>query len=234
MKKNKIMLSVVSGLLVAAVAVGGTLAYLSDKSNMVTNTFNVGNGYIDDGEHQGLWLDETEVNFDGTLPKDPSSDDRTEFGQQYPELLPGSEFAKDPTFHLTEGSTDSFVIAKVTYAQEAADVGYIFKDADKKVGFNAKWVKVANADGSVIGPDVSNDGSLNGYYLYLQDGASDVIISGGESTDAIFTYVELDKNLTGEEALAAADSQHAVIQGVAVQSTNNTVENAILEAIDLI
>jgi len=57
MKKNKIMLSVVSGLLVAAVAVGGTLAYLSDKSNMVTNTFNVGAGYVPEGDHVGLWLD---------------------------------------------------------------------------------------------------------------------------------------------------------------------------------
>lgn len=39
MKKNKIVMSVISGLLVAAVAVGGTLAYLSDTSNQVTNTF---------------------------------------------------------------------------------------------------------------------------------------------------------------------------------------------------
>ena len=52
MKKNKIMLSVISGLLVAAVAVGGTLAYLSDKSNMVTNTFNVGSGYEWDEDHE--------------------------------------------------------------------------------------------------------------------------------------------------------------------------------------
>ncbi len=75
MKKNKIVMSVISGLLVAAVAVGGTLAYLSDTSNQVTNTFNVGTGYIDDDVHQGLWLDEVDIT------KDDGS--RTEKGNDY-------------------------------------------------------------------------------------------------------------------------------------------------------
>ena len=34
MKNKKIMLSVVSGLLVAAVAVGGTLAYMTSKTDL--------------------------------------------------------------------------------------------------------------------------------------------------------------------------------------------------------
>ena len=117
MKKNKIMLSVISGLLVAAVAVGGTLAYLSDKSNEVTNTFNVGTGYINDGEHQGLWLDEAK--YDGT------ESERTESGNEYGELLPGSVVVKDPTFHMTGGSVKSYVIAKVAGVDAAEDVGYI-------------------------------------------------------------------------------------------------------------
>ena len=45
MKKRKLMMTVMSLALVLVVAVGGTLAYLSDQSNQVVNTFNVGNGY---------------------------------------------------------------------------------------------------------------------------------------------------------------------------------------------
>ena len=98
MKKNKIVMSVISGLLVAAVAVGGTLAYLSDKSNVVTNTFNVGDGYVEEGEHQGLWLDETDIT-------DPDLMERTEKGNNYRRLTAwfchgkGSYLPHDRWFH---------------------------------------------------------------------------------------------------------------------------------------
>ena len=44
MKKNKKMFTMVGSLaLVGAVAVGATLAYLSDNTSTITNTFTVGN-----------------------------------------------------------------------------------------------------------------------------------------------------------------------------------------------
>ena len=231
MKKNKIMLSVVSGLLVAAVAVGGTLAYLSDKSNQVENTFTIGAGYTDDA----LTLDETKVTPDAALPTAPAveADKRVGTDQSYPDLLPGSEFAKDPTFHLKAGSTDSYIIAKVTNAQEAKAVGYIFKDAAKTTGFDANWKKVANINGTIIGGDVADDTSLNGYYLFVDDTQAGKIVKGGENTEAIFTYVQLDSNIANE-ALAAANNQKTTVIGVAVQATNNTAANAVSEAVNLL
>lgn len=227
MKKNKIMLSVVSGLLVAAVAVGGTLAYLSDKSNQVENTFTIGAGYDDNA----LTLDETKVT-PGALPSEPGAE-RIGENQTYPDLLPGSEFAKDPTFHLATGSTDSYIIAKVTNAQEAKDVGYIFKDAAKTTGFDANWKKVANINGTIIGGEVADDGSLNGYYLFVDNAQAGKIVKGGENTDAIFTYVQLDSNIANG-ALEAADNQKTTVIGVAVQATNNTAANAVAEAVNLL
>lgn len=103
MNKKKMAMSITSVALVGAVVVGGTLAYLSDKSNMVTNTFNVGSGYTEEDGHIGLWLDEKDVT-------DPAK--RTEIGNEYEELLPGSIVEKDPTFHLTTGSTDSYVLLR--------------------------------------------------------------------------------------------------------------------------
>lgn len=232
MKKNKIMLSVISGLLVAAVAVGGTLAYLSDKSNMVTNTFNVGAGYEEDDDgHVGLWLDETTVTT--PLAEEPSTENRFDEDngtQTYPDLLPGTQFAKDPTFHLTAGSVDSYVIAKVSGVDVAENTGsYIFKDSDKNAGFNKTWKKVANADGSIIGGDVTNDGKKDGYYLFVNaETQAAAIISGGQDTDDIFTYVQLDTDVTD---LAASNGLSVTIQGVAVQESNVDEATAIATAI---
>ena len=89
MKKRKLMMTIMSLALVLVVAVGGTLAYLSDQSNQVTNTFNVGSGYEEeenpddpDNPHTGLWLDETAKPESGN-PLEPSEDNRTETGVAY-------------------------------------------------------------------------------------------------------------------------------------------------------
>lgn len=219
MKKNKIMLSVISGLLVAAVAVGGTLAYLSDKSNMVTNTFNVGAGYEEDDDgHVGLWLDETDVT-------NPES--RTEIGNEYEDLQPGSIVVKDPTFHLTAGSTDSYVFAQVTGVDEMIKAGYYFTvvEPEKLVdpaasAFNEKWVKVADNG-------VDGDAGFNGLYIY-KDGV-DGIVSGGEEMEAMFNWVKLGSDVDNEEFAAIAPSA-VDIRGVAVQSANLTAEEAQVEA----
>ena len=218
MKKNKIGMSVISGLLVAAVAVGGTLAYLSDTSNQVTNTFNVGTGYIDDDVHQGLWLDEVDIT------KDDGS--RTEKGNDYLDLLPGDEVEKDPTFHITKGSVESYVIARVTGVQDAMAAGYIFKDADGEVGFNDVWVKVADLNGSTVDPTF---GGADGYYIYCgEDGAPITVDASKAEADVnlvpMFNTVELNGDITD---LAAVAEQTVKVQGVAVQADNNTAEGAL-------
>ena len=225
MKKNKIMLSVVSGLLVAAVAVGGTLAYLSDKSNMVTNTFNVGAGYEEDDDgHVGLWLDE--VDIDGK-DEEGNPAERTEIGNEYEDLQPGSIVEKDPTFHLTAGSTDSYVFAQVTGVDEMIKAGYYFTvvKPEKLVdpatsAFNEKWVKVADNG-------VDGDAGFNGLYIY-KDGV-DGIVSGGEAMKAMFNWVKLGSDVNNEEFAAIAPSA-VDIRGVAVQSANLTAEEAQVEA----
>ena len=218
MKKNKIMLSVISGLLVAAVAVGGTLAYLSDKSNMVTNTFNVGAGYEEDDDgYVGLWLDEVDI-------ANPES--RTEIGNEYKDLQPGSIVEKDPTFHLTTGSTDSYVFAQVTGVDEMIAAGYYFtvdepeKLVDPVSAFNEKWVKVADNG-------VEGDAGFNGLYIY-KDGA-DGIVSGGEAMEAMFNWVKLGSDVDNEE-FAAIEPSAVDIRGVAVQAANLTAEEAQVEA----
>lgn len=221
MKKKKLMMAAVSASLVGVVAIGGTLAYLSDKSNTVTNTFNVGSGYTEEGDHVGLWLDEKDIalSTEETVV-------RTEIGNEYEELLPGSIVEKDPTFHLTTGSTDSYVFAQVTGVDEMIAAGYFFtvdepeKLVDPENAFNGKWEKVA--DNGVAG-----DAGYNGLYIY-NDGV-DGLVSGGEAMEPMFNWVKLGSDLVNEEFEAIKPSA-VDIRGVAVQSANLTADEAQVEA----
>lgn len=226
MKKNKIVMSVISGLLVAAVAVGGTLAYLSDKSNMVTNTFNVGSGYEwdEDHEHQGLWLDETANPAPGENPVVISETDRTETGVDYTEMYPGTVVAKDPTFHLTEGSTDSYVFARVTGADAMIAAGYVISDIDLG-DFDVEPTSSVNemAWEKVADDDDANDAGFDGIYRYR------TTVKGGEDLISLFNSVKLSKDVDNDEFDAILPSSMD-IQGVAIQTANLTADEALTEA----
>lgn len=225
MKKNKIMLSVISGLLVAAVAVGGTLAYLSDKSNMVTNTFNVGAGYVPEGPHTGLWLDET----DKIGEENPTVIDyvnRTESGVAYDEMYPATVVAKDPTFHLTEGSTESYVFAEVKGLDAISAAGYFFSAQPLATIFdpetsdlNPNWKKVAD-DG------VDGATEFDGLYIYKTP-------VGGENysyeMEPMFINVKLGAAVENDEFVKITE-QTIQVRGVAVQTANLTAELAQVEA----
>ena len=229
MKKNKIMLSVISGLLVAAVAVGGTLAYLSDKTDTVTNTFNVGTGYEEDEKgHVGLWLDETANPAPGENPVVISETDRTETGVDYTEMYPGTVVAKDPTFHLTEGSTDSYVFARVTGADAMIAAGYVISDIDLG-DFDVEPTSSVNemAWEKVADDDDANDAGFDGIYRYR------TTVKGGEDLISLFNSVKLSKDVDNDEFDAILPSS-MYIQGVAVQTANLTAELAQAEAVKIL
>lgn len=220
MNKKKMAMSITSVALVGAVVVGGTLAYLSDKSDKVTNTFNVGSGYITDDDHTGLWLDETKK----TSEKNPtvvSETDRTEEGVDYTDLMPADVIAKDPTFHLTEGSVESYVFAKVTGLDALASSEFIIKadnNFDDKISeLNENWVKV---DGR---------GSLDGLYRYK------VTVGGTKSyeMEPMFQYIKFDTDVDTDRFNEIKDAglDDVTIYGVAVQAANMNETTAQEEAV---
>lgn len=230
MKKRKIMMSVMSAALVGVVAIGGTLAYLSHQSNQVTNTFNVGAGYEEDDKgHVGLWLDEVDIEA-------AESGARTEEGNTYEDLLPGDTVVKDPTFHMTAGSTESYVIAKVVGADASMAAGYIFKNEAEEVGFNGEWVKVAGLDENT---EVVTPGG-DGYYIYtnVETGMPAIVDPSDEEVAVdlvpMFNSVTLTAEIDSDDEMTAADGQKVWISGAAVQATNNTADNAIEQAIGLL
>lgn len=99
MKARKILVSVAALALVAAISIGGTIAYLT-SAEKVTNTFTVG--------HVQITLDEKKVDVDG---KEIANSNRVH-GNQY-KLMPGHEYTKDPTVHFAAGSEASYIFVKV-------------------------------------------------------------------------------------------------------------------------
>ena len=92
--KKKIALMVISLVLVVAMAVGGTLAWLNDKSEIVQNTFTMGNISIK--------LDETNL----------KTGDRAEEGNTY-KVAPGTVVTKDPLVTVNAGSEACYLFVKV-------------------------------------------------------------------------------------------------------------------------
>ena len=157
MKKKRVLTLVLACMLVAALSVGATLAYLSSTSSTVTNSFTVGTGYVDpdpDPDHpdteQAILVDETDI----TNPNGPRV-----LENEYQDLLPGDERIKDPQVYLTGGSVESYVFVKVT-GIEAAENENIYVD-----GWNdAQWIKVYNLDGTEAAEDDTTGDGIYRYY----------------------------------------------------------------------
>jgi len=107
--KKKIALMATSLVLVVAMAVGGTLAYLTSTTDTVTNTFAVG--------EVAITLDEAKVDTLGNKVDSEGNIDAnstvrvTENSYQ---LFPGHTYTKDPTIHVGDDSQDCWLFVRVT------------------------------------------------------------------------------------------------------------------------
>lgn len=99
--KHKALLLSMCAVLLVAVSVFGTLAYLTD-TDTVANTFTVGS--------VGLKLDEADVKTDGSY--ETNHDSRVQENAYH--LLPGHTYIKDPTVTVEAGSEDAYVRMIVT------------------------------------------------------------------------------------------------------------------------
>ena len=108
--KKKLM-TVLALVLVIAMSVAGTYAYLT-STDTVKNTFTVGDVQIK--------LDEAKANTDGTPVQGADRVKANEY-----KLLPGHKYAKDPMVTVLAGSESSYVKMTVTFSN-AAELDAIF------------------------------------------------------------------------------------------------------------
>ena len=99
MKARKILVSVAALALVAAISIGGTIAYLT-STDKVENSFTVGK--------VAITLDEAQVNPDGTAVTPAARVKANTY-----KLMPGHPYTKDPTVHVDADSEDSWIFVKV-------------------------------------------------------------------------------------------------------------------------
>ena len=95
-KLRKAILTLCSALLLVSLSVGMTLAYLTAETEVVQNTFTVGN--------VAITLDETKVDEYGVAVTPAATTQANTY-----KLMPGHEYTKDPTVHVTKGSEEAYV-----------------------------------------------------------------------------------------------------------------------------
>ena len=97
--KKKILAAVVAVALAACCVIGGTLAWLTDKTDSKVNTFTVGDVNID--------LTETTTTY---------------------KILPGTEIAKDPVVTVQHDSEKCYLFVKVDEANWIDELSYAIAD----------------------------------------------------------------------------------------------------------
>ena len=131
---RKALLIALCCVLLVTASVLGTMAYLTSKTAVVTNTFSVGK--------VAITLDETDVDLYGV------KDGETRVTANTYKLLPGHTYTKDPIVHVTKGSEKSWLFVKVddkiadiqdatTVAAQMATNGWNAVDAAKYPGVYA-------------------------------------------------------------------------------------------------
>lgn len=116
MNKKKLGVTLGSLALVGAIGFSATLAYLSDQTQTLNNTFVI-------GDKIDIELDEKDITS--------TTGGRTQDGNKYLNVLPGVAFEKDPTVTFNTPTTEAYVFMAM---KESKDV--------TPVEINPLWVKV--------------------------------------------------------------------------------------------
>lgn len=148
MKKRKLIAILAAVVLLAMIGVGATLAYFTngtDYSNVVTM------GHVD------ISLTENTVTFaDGAWIQNTGTEDITETGLTFTDVLPSMTVPKNPTVALREDSEDAYVRLTMNLVEEA---GSGISDADLAV-------LAADLDGQILAEGSGWNKGDGGYYYY--------------------------------------------------------------------
>lgn len=204
-------------MLAVGCAVGGTVAWLLDTTDEVTNTFSVGNINID--------LTET--------PNADSEDADTENDIWKAQIIPGYEYAKDPVVTVEEGSEACWLFVevnepniKVTVGEGDSEVTYITSDFMKYTLNFDEWTQ---GDGEGIPKNV--------YYKEIEESSFTHNILVGQG-DGEFKngYVTIPDSVTKEMMDKLADTEYKLsFKAYAAQLyKNNSTKFSATDAWDIV
>lgn len=209
--KRKNMISMVTSLaLVGVVAVGGTLALLTQPSNTVNNIFTVGDGYVADEiklDEDTVYQEVSGANLGGYKGNNVAVAQRVKTNT-YANLVANTTLDKDPTFRIVEGaqSPKSWFVAKVEGVTDNAGMLSV-----SGVEADNGWYEVSFSEGKYTYTPVTAGTQIKDdtYYIY------DTAISAGGETDPLFTQLHVDA------VTAGVDPDDIVVSGTAVEAVGN-------------
>ena len=181
--------------LVIAMSVAGTMAYLTSTTDTVTNSFTVGNVTIT--------LDEAKVDVYG----DPVQDAARVKENTY-KLIPGHEYTKDPTVHVAAGSEDCWLFVQVVNGidgLEADTVAGGYQDITAQMTAHG-WTAVSGATNVyAYSSKVSAGTDVHVFDQFKIDGNANVSTVTENTKITIKAYaVQADNFATAEAAWTAA------------------------------
>lgn len=145
MKKKSVLAVVLSLCLVAVVAIGATLALLSDKTNTVTNRFTVSQKGIDIDLKEPAW---DGIDFGAVEAENP--DDPALGINLAEDIVPGREIPKDPTVKNT-GNHDAWVAIELEYLKEGAAAAFADIAVQADINFDTiNWTEKTGSNKTVF------------------------------------------------------------------------------------
>ena len=221
MKARKILVSLAALALVAAISIGGTLAYLTSTAK-VENTFTVGSVKIT--------LDEAKVTADGKPVEGAARVAENSY-----KLMPGHTYTKDPTIHVDAASEDCFIRAKVTLTNADKWIAIATKYAGNKVeniitgtNDNIWWVSQPAVD--------EENNTMTYTFVYKNESHTDElgkrIWTSADSKDLVlFNKIAIPGGLTNDELKGVGSSKITVV-AEAIQADGFETEAAAWAAFD--
>lgn len=202
MNRKKIIILAVSTLTAATIAVGGTLAYFTSKTQTAKNTFTVGN--------VSITMDEAAVTQNGIDWIANENAPRVKEGNTYTSVMPASKLAKDPTIKVTDSSEDCYVGMKVVVtnydkftdtAKAAFDKMFTPAADNNECVLNNGWKLVkSNAGTYILGYTIKVDDDNNDAIPAAFDG---IEIPATFATEDIESLASFNIEVTGEAIQAA-------------------------------
>lgn len=211
MNKKKLGTTLASLALVGAIGVGATLAYLTDQSDGVKNTFTLSNNV-------GIVLDEKNVDGEQGNPKRDTTN-------EYKNMIPNVEREKDPTVTLTNTDLNQYAFIAV---KESANV--------EITDFSRNWKLVEQDDTKGYKYYVYFDGTV-GSEDYIVTAADDTVqddidkgYSLGIQLPAFFEHVKVQQGISSGTELQPIYLAAAAIQADGIESVEDGEGNVTKEA----
>lgn len=186
--KKKTLTIAIALVLVVALAVGATYAYLTAKTEEVTNTFAVGTILQNDDE---FVLKEHEATYNNTKGSYDLNEAKEVGSNSYPSVAPKMAVAKDPFVRInTKVNTPAYLYVEVVDTTADGALNY--------APDGSNWKQLKNGDAAVKG---AHGGDV--YYYVTADAADGKVVTGDYSTTPLTVNILKDKQVTIGESVTA-------------------------------